>query len=351
MDDCEFLSSEMSEFTKELEERAFLEGIPFKCVFELTARCNFNCKMCYIHMNDAQIKARGRELTNEEWLRIAEEARDAGTLYLNLTGGEIFARPHFRELYEKLSQMGFLIQLQSNGYLIDEKVIAWLSENPPYAIRFSLYGASNETYAAVCGVKDGFDRVSHAVDLIKQAGIPIYLVSTIVKENQNDLEAMYRFAEERKVLFTPSATVVHPVRGATADAKNHKLSLKSGELHILKKVKRLYGPYSSAFGMCGSFRKSAWITWDGKMQMCTFMESPNICLQNKTFSDAWQELLSALETLQKPETCQSCRYEGFCKKCPGVLSAECGAPNRVTAEFCGTAKLLYHALFDENESD
>lgn len=305
MEDCEFLSSEMRRFTKQLEDNAFLEGIPFKCVFELTARCNFNCKMCYIHMNDAQIKARGAELTNAQWLRIAEEARDAGALYLNLTGGEIFARPHFRELYEALAQMGFLIQLQSNGYLIDEKVMAWLSKNPPYAIRFSLYGASNETYAAVCGVNDGFDRVSHAIDLIQQAGIPIYLVSTIVKENQNDLEAMYAFAKKKNVLFSPSATVVNPVRGATADAHSHKLSLKSTDLDIFQKVKKLYGPYKSAFDMCESFRKSAWITWDGKLQMCTFMENPQICLCNKSFSAAWQELLSHLGALQKPDACNT----------------------------------------------
>ena len=126
MNDCHVLSPHMKEFSKILEAEAYLQKIPLSGVFELTARCNFNCNMCYVHLQEEQIAGIGRELTNEEWLEIARQARDAGMLYLTLTGGEVFARPGFKELYIELSKMGFLIHILSNGYLIDENVMEWL---------------------------------------------------------------------------------------------------------------------------------------------------------------------------------------------------------------------------------
>ena len=129
-----------------------------------------------MHLTEEQIQKQGRELTNEEWLEIARQAKEAGMLYLTLTGGEVFVRPGFKELYIELSKMGFLIQILSNGYMIDESVIEWLSEYPPYSIRFTLYGASDETYEKVCGVKSGFTCVVNAINLIKKTGILFHMV-------------------------------------------------------------------------------------------------------------------------------------------------------------------------------
>ena len=63
-------------------------GLPIGGTFELTPRCNFNCKMCYVHLTQEEQERRGRELTTEEWLRIGKDAKDAGMVFLLLTGGE-----------------------------------------------------------------------------------------------------------------------------------------------------------------------------------------------------------------------------------------------------------------------
>ena len=43
-------------------------GLPVSGTFELTARCNFNCPMCYVHLNQEDIDARGKELTAQQWI-------------------------------------------------------------------------------------------------------------------------------------------------------------------------------------------------------------------------------------------------------------------------------------------
>ena len=353
MTDCREVK--LDQLGKYLEEQAYAEKIPLKGTFELTARCNFNCNMCYVHLNEQQIKSIGCELSNEQWLEIARQARDAGMLYLTLTGGEVFARPGFRELYEQLHQMGFLLQILSNGYLIDERVMEWLGELQPYTLRFTLYGASNETYERVCGVKDGFDRVSHAVDLVTKAGIPFFMVSTLVKENIQDLDAMYRFAAEKNVELKVTPSVVKPVRGATQDAVSHRLDMMIGQERALRQMieegnDRLYSPIEHPLDVCGSYRKGFWLTWNGNLQLCSFMSEPAISLiDGRCFTDAWQQMLAELEQLRKPKECQSCQYEGFCARCPGLLTAECGNHSAVSADFCNMTKHVYERYWKMKE--
>ena len=354
MIDCQKLR--LDQIRSYLEYQAYVDKIPLHGTFELTARCNFDCKMCYVHLNEQQIKSIGRELTNEEWIEIARQARDAGMLYLTLTGGEVFSRPGFRELYCKLSEMGFLISILSNGYLIDEKVIEWLGEMPPISLRFTLYGASNETYYQVCGIKDGFDKVSHAIDLVKKAGIPFHMVSTLVKENVGDLTAMQEFANEKKANIAFNASVLKSVRGATQDAVSHRVDIFGGYENVLKQMisegrDRLYPHYNHPLDVCGNYRKSFWLTWNGNLQLCSFMNEPAISLiGNIGFNEAWNQLLDQLEQMRKPEKCNSCQYEGFCSQCPGVLSAESGNHLCACEEVCNKAKLVYMDYLNIKES-
>lgn len=344
MIDCQTPDPQMDDFMQILERNAYEKCIPLKGTFELTARCNFDCNMCYVHLNEKQIQEIGRELTNEEWLEIARQAKDAGMLYLTLTGGEVFARPRFRELYEALSDMGFLITILSNGYLIDETVIMWLKERPPHAIRFTLYGISNETYEKVCGVKDGFDRVSHAIDLIQEAKIPFYMVSTLVKENEDDFEKMCRFSEEKKILYSATPAVLKPVRGAVRDVEVHRIKqmkVYAEEIKQRRKEHPVDYEISHILQRCGSFRNGFWITWNGKLQLCGFMQEPQVSLLQNEFIKAWVELLGRLIRMQLPKKCEGCKYGKYCARCPGVLSAECGNYDQVTEGFCERARKLY----------
>ena len=125
-------------------------GLPVAGNFELTARCNFRCPMCYVHMTQEQIDATGRELTAEQWLSIARAARDKGMIFALLTGGEPLLRKDFFEIYDGMKQMGLLISINSNGSLLSGDVLERFLKDPPFRFNVSLYGGSNETYARMC---------------------------------------------------------------------------------------------------------------------------------------------------------------------------------------------------------
>ena len=338
MYDCDNLQVNMDNFMQVLEQTAYRDCIPLKGTFELTARCNFNCNMCYVHLNEEQIQKQGRELTNEEWLEIARQAKEAGMLYLTLTGGEVFARPGFKELYLALSEMGFLIQILSNGYLIDEKVMEWLEQVPPYMLRFTLYGASDATYEKVCGIKDGFTRVSHAIDLVKKTEIPFYLVGTLVKENRNDFDEMCKFANKKNIFFSATTAVLKSSRGVERNIEDARIDIVEA---VGKEIKE-YSRIESLLETCGRYRKSFWITWNGNMQLCSFMNGPLISVTSQSFLESWKELLFQLEKITIPIACKECQYSRFCLRCPGVLMAECGSYDKVDETFCNRAKALFH---------
>ena len=106
-------------------------GLPISGTFELTARCNFNCPMCYVHLQQDDIDARGKELTAQQWIELGRQAKDAGMVFLLLTGGEPFVRKDFFEIYDALKQMGLLISINSNGSMLKGEIMEKLLANPP----------------------------------------------------------------------------------------------------------------------------------------------------------------------------------------------------------------------------
>ena len=199
--------------TQYLFDRASRTLTPLSGTFELSPVCNLACKMCYVRKTPAEVAASPRPPVGLiQWLSIAEQARDAGMLYLLLTGGEPFLWQDFWPLYERLSTMGFLISINSNGTLLDEARVARLAEHPPTRINITLYGAGNETYEALCGRSGMFDRVDRAITLLRQAGILVKLNCSLTPHNAGDLEGIVSYAAERDLILEVNTYMFPPLR-------------------------------------------------------------------------------------------------------------------------------------------
>ena len=347
MPDCGFPDLGLDEYMSQLKKAAYDRKFPFKGVFELTPRCNFNCNMCYVHLKPDEIPSAGRELTSGEWIGIARELQKAGTVELTLTGGEPFVRGDFREIYEAVHDMGFLIQIFSNGYLLDEEKISWLIKRPPRVMRFTLYGASDESYQKVCGIPDGFTKVKRSVELLREAGIPLYLAATITKENENDLDEIYRYAAQNRLPIIHTSSLINPVRGASADAKGHEIERRLPSPEIIREIRAQSRgryprkPCTEFLKVCGNYRTGFCLTWNGMLQLCAFLSEPAVPVQPGRFMECWSTLLDRLEILRQPEECAACKYERYCDRCPGVLYAENGACDRISEDYCRKAEYNY----------
>ena len=133
----------------DIKDYVFRKGaakrIPVSGTFELTSRCNLDCKMCYVHMSKAEQDKIGRELTAEQWIDLGRQAVDAGMIYLLLTGGEPLLRPDFQEIYTALIQMGLMMTINTNATLMTPQIIELFKKHRPEKVNVTLYGMSDET--------------------------------------------------------------------------------------------------------------------------------------------------------------------------------------------------------------
>lgn len=329
-------------FLAQLNMWAVEHCVPFSTAFELTPFCNFKCVMCYIRLDKDQAEKQGGMLNANQWLEIAEQLRSMGTLKIMLTGGEVFVHPEFWEIYSKLNQMGFLISILSNGSLIDEEAMEkFRIYGMPHMMQITLYGASNETYSRVCGDATGFTRVSKAIDLLKAANVPLTLTSTIVKENADDLQALHEFARSKGLPLRHTTSVVKSSRGAVNSVEKSRIGIADfSHEYTLKDLELSKNRIPDfPFSMCASYRKSLVVTWNGKLQLCSFLSSHSVDYSGDIESD-FKNLHKLLAQIKNPVDCFDCEWKEFCQRCPAVLCAESGHPEKIDKDFCNTAKHL-----------
>ena len=87
---------------------------------EVTARCNNDCRHCYINLPAGDRAAREKELSLEEIKEIADEAVSLGTLWCLITGGEPLLREDFSDIYLYLKRKGLLISVFTNATLVTD---------------------------------------------------------------------------------------------------------------------------------------------------------------------------------------------------------------------------------------
>ena len=116
---------------------------------EITARCNNDCRHCYINLPANDKTAAEKELTVEEIKEIADEAVSLGALWCLITGGEPLLRPDFEEIYLSLKRKGLLISVFTNANLITKEHIQLFHRYPPRDIEVTVYGVTEATYERV----------------------------------------------------------------------------------------------------------------------------------------------------------------------------------------------------------
>ena len=119
-------------------------NIPVDVSIELTHHCNFRCQHCYIPDFSAPDL-----LSTERLLSLLEELADVGTLFLTLTGGELFLRRDWLTIAGRARELGFALRLFSNGTLIDDEVADQIAEQA----EFFSFGTNDLTQTAY-----GFSR-------------------------------------------------------------------------------------------------------------------------------------------------------------------------------------------------
>ncbi len=343
--------------TEYLHRKATAAGIPLSGTFELTPVCNMDCKMCYVRLSRQAQEAIAPLRRAEEWIQLAQKAKEAGMLYLLLTGGEPFMHPQFRQIMEAMHKMGLLISINSNGTLIDEETVEWLKKVPPVRVNVTLYGGSNETYARLCGNPNGFTQVDRAIQRMKNAGICVKINCSLTPYNAQDLPFIVEYAKKNDLLIQVATYMFPPIRkDETLVGQNERFSpeeaayymayadyLTLGKERFLAEDMQnlvLVDPEDSCYdqgdGMrCRAGRCCFWITWQGKMLPCGMFVNdgaPNVF--EKPFEMAWDEVKQYTSQIRLPGACAVCQAKDVCHACAAIVATESGCFDKVPQYRC-----------------
>ena len=354
MPDIETMSWE--QYREIQRQRARAEGIPLMGTFELTPLCNFRCRMCYVRLDNSELSKFGRIHSGDEWVSVASQAAQMGTLAITLTGGEPLTHPDFEQIYTELSRMGLIVSLLTNGSLITDRHIKLFSDFPPARIRITLYGASNETYRRLCNAPNGFDTVMSAVKRIKDAGIPLAFSFTETLENVSDFDVVMNIAHDFDVPIVVASDINSAVRGAKSDADSLRVPLEDRRMpseDLLREAQAETGVIntaaadgllSGAFARCRIYRTAFFINWNGAMENCASMSWCRSRPFDVGFTAAWNDMQDKLSHVKMPERCVECADARFCSACPGMRNAETDSPEGIAERHCSEAQRR-HAIW------
>ncbi|MEA4833393.1 Coenzyme PQQ synthesis protein E [bioreactor metagenome] len=333
---------------------------PVNATLELTVRCNLSCKMCLVRRSAEDISSSGtNELNADQWLSLAREMLNAGTLSLLITGGEPMLRSDFSKIYSGIASMGFITSLYTNATLLTPEICSVLEKHPPHKIGVTVYGASPETYGRVCGNSGAYEKMKNGVGFLKRLPSVMSLRTTIIKDNLCDLERIREFAVEtaisagKKIPFNISRFVTKPVRGAKADVDSVRLSPEENIKMLFGSAKeliqKLYMDNSEAaekfiqrekciseedqeklnssetcmYG-CSAGINSFTVSWDGKLYGCQLLSDVYTLPLESGFIKAWEELPEKVVCSSVPERCKKCELSQNCVACPATRLAETG---------------------------
>ena len=331
-----------------LHRKSAAAGVPLAGTFELTNRCNFNCRMCYVHNSDSN-KFKETELSAGQWIDIAKAAADSGMLFLLLTGGEPLLRDDFEEIYENLTRLGLILSVNTNGSLLTGRNAALLERLPPSHINISLYGASDDTCKRVCGVSY-LNAVKENIRRMKGAGLDVRLNVSLTPDNEEDIGAIVDYADSLDIkvrattyMYPPNrsdGTIgSNPARFAAPDAgrcrarcdrlilspedfRRRAEAIASGD--IIPCDDSCIDPEAEgSASRCRAGRTAFWVDAGGGMRMCGMTP---VCadLTKSSFSEAWEKVRAETLKIRLPASCDSCNLRQLCPVCAAACYTETG---------------------------
>jgi radical SAM protein with 4Fe4S-binding SPASM domain len=346
---------EYKDFSRRIWDKSMTGPLPTRVQFEITYRCNIHCVHCYTDPfnNPKDIR---KELSFEEILRIFDELREAGVLWMLLTGGEAVVHPRFKEIYREAKARGFIVSLFSNGTTITDDLADFLASDPPFQLEVSCHGATDATFDTITQIPGSFQHFQEGINRILARGLPLKIKTKAMKENQHELVKIKEFIESLGFDFNLSATI-QPRLNGDLSSTDHRLApdevveLEFGNFleteekdcgpkergDFLKPL--LQPPADDRLFRCGCGTNFLTISPHGVLRACTFTTWPQYALKTFGVREAFEKLVAGIRGARYTgnSPCQICPVYTLCDKNPAMAVRETGSMEAPIKHFCTVA--------------
>jgi len=313
--------------------------IPISVVWELTRRCNLNCIHCYNVKDNVS-------LSLDKIKKVAYSLREAGTLFLTLTGGEIFVRRDIVDILCFLKQLGFDIKIITNATLINKSLIKELKNIFPSEIGVSLYGVSSYIHDRITQVKGSFNKTVQAIKSLRSEGLNVHIKCTLMRDNFKEYKRIIQFARQLGVHYIIDP-IISPKDDGSKEVFSHRLTeeqLKEFYWEEFEKIEE----FNTTQPCDAGFNFGA-ISADGYIYPCIQFPLKVGDATRDNFKDVWSNsyVLNRLrEAVKAGKTdCKRCNLYSYCSRCMGLSFLETGSPFSSYSTACIIAR-IYKEFID-----
>lgn len=345
-----------AQFSGTFHQKANSRHLPLNATLEVTRRCPLACSHCYNNLPMKDAAARKRELTAEEYFRLLDQMADEGCLWILFTGGEIFARTDFLEIYTHAKKRGFLITLFTNGTMITPSVADYLKKWPPFSIEITLYGRTQKTYEVLTRIPGSYEKCLRGISLLRERGLPLKIKTVAVSVNKHEIWEMKDFVRnDLQVDFKFDAMInpridcsLSPLEVRLSPREIVELDLSDPERVVEWKrlAEQFLRPAHPPEQMdelyhCGGGVNSFAIDPYGQMSICVLSQADTFSVRDGGFRRAWTESLRKVRQrkLTRITKCVDCQIKALCGMCPANGELENGDPEKPVEFLCHVAHL------------
>lgn len=324
--------------------------IPLEVSVELTHRCNLRCQHCYI-----PDLARRDGVTTARFLSLFEELAEAGTLFLTLTGGEIFMRRDWLAIARRARELGFSLRLFSNGTLIDEQVADAIQELAA-GVEVSLYSMDSATFEAITGVRGSHARTLRGIELLTERRVEVKLKVPVMTLNLGHETGVFAFAQEIGAECTADARMLPGKEGNLGPTRlqvphEQLMPFYRGPQSGCEPPSQTLLKPSSNGALCAAGVRMANVTASGDVRACNVLPGVAGNINERPFGEIWETSpwFAELRSIRREDlaVCSTCHRFAYCKRCAAQAMVEGGDLRGPSPWSCAHAEAIERA-FDED---
>ena len=181
--------------------RAYLARRPVWCAWQVTYRCSFRCRICGYWQEHHTPE---EELSVEEFARGADNLARAGSLLINLAGGEPFLRQDLAPIVEVLARSHFPF-VTTNGWHIRPRRAREVWAAGLWGVSVSIDYPDAPRHDAQRGIPGAFDEAVRALQVFRDtrtaAHQRVNLMAVLTADNQDHVEGVVALARHLGVNF------------------------------------------------------------------------------------------------------------------------------------------------------
>jgi MoaA/NifB/PqqE/SkfB family radical SAM enzyme len=268
--------------------------------YELNLGCNYDCEHCYLGLK------RFAGLDWHDRVRLLHIMRDAGVVWLQLTGGEPLVDRLFVETYRYAHDLGMFLTISTNGSRLGcKEILDLLVTRPVYKITISVYGATADGYDAVTRRPGSYRKFIKGVAAAIDAQLPMNLNLVVTRSNSHELDAMKAMAAHWGMPYHVYSNISPTIHGGA---------------EVLRSQDPSYLRRRTPFTGCNAGHTFFHADPFGKASICKVGRDPNIPLLEEGV-DGLRRLGGIADSLLgRQGGCTGCTLQGTCGTCMPLVT-------------------------------